>query len=163
MQTTSTELRLRADTAREIMSPNVLSVSKTTSVRAAAQFLIDLSISAAPVIDEAGRPVGVISRSDIVRQIARLPNTNLIPPYYCHVTLKSDGVVESLHVTGSEQEQLVSEIMMAVVMSVPEEAPVARVIALMLTENIHRVFVTDKKGALVGVISAFDILSRLGV
>src|SRR5262245_14290969 len=61
-----TALTLRAEAAEDLMTPNPLSVREEATVREAMGFLIDHGISAAPVIDRAGRPVGVLSRSDVI-------------------------------------------------------------------------------------------------
>src|SRR5258708_8722018 len=59
-------LAMGARTARELMTPNPLSLRDTTPIQDAVAFLIDKGISGAPVIDEAGRPVGVLSQTDIL-------------------------------------------------------------------------------------------------
>src|SRR5262245_6533605 len=45
-------LRLRADTAADLMTPNPLSIRKNAAIREAISFLVDKGFSAAPVIDE---------------------------------------------------------------------------------------------------------------
>jgi len=62
----SARLQLQADTAAELMTENPISVSETASLREAMAMLMDKGYSAAPVIDEAGRPVGVLSCSDLL-------------------------------------------------------------------------------------------------
>src|SRR6185312_6225254 len=57
---------LGAQTAADLMSPNPMSIHQNTNVAEAAAFLTARAISAAPVIDEAGRPIGVVSRTDII-------------------------------------------------------------------------------------------------
>src|ERR1700732_1871378 len=59
-------LVLRADTAADLMTGNPVSVSEDATLREALALLIDSGYSAAPVIDRAGRPVGVLSRTDIL-------------------------------------------------------------------------------------------------
>src|SRR6516225_9052155 len=59
-------LSLRAETAADLMTPNPVSVEADALVGEAIALLIDRGISAAPVIDDAGRPIGVLSRSDIL-------------------------------------------------------------------------------------------------
>ena len=48
------------------MRPNPVSIRADASVGEAVALLSDKGFSAAPVIDEGGRPVGVVSRSDIL-------------------------------------------------------------------------------------------------
>src|SRR5690242_1167283 len=57
----------RTITAREVMTRNPLSINETATIRDIAAFLFAKRMSAAPVINEAGRAVGVVSHSDIAR------------------------------------------------------------------------------------------------
>jgi CBS domain-containing protein len=47
------------------------------------------------------------------------------------------------------------------VFAVQPEVPVTRVVGDMVAFKIHRLFVIDKGGMLLGVISAFDMLRKL--
>jgi CBS domain-containing protein len=51
--------------------------------------------------------------------------------------------------------------MTPVVFSTALDAPAARVVGGMLGLRVHRLFVLDPGGVLVGVISAMDVLRRL--
>src|SRR5881392_3820082 len=53
-------------TAGELMTPNLVSIEETATIEDAVAFLTDKGISAAPVIDAAGHPIGVLSRGDII-------------------------------------------------------------------------------------------------
>jgi len=53
-------------TAADVMSRNPVSINGGASIEEVVAFLTDTGYSAAPVIDEACRPVGVVSRTDIV-------------------------------------------------------------------------------------------------
>src|SRR5260370_276046 len=59
-------LMLGAVTAADLMTANPVSIRERATVRDAVKLLIDRRVSAAPVIDEAGRPVGVLSQTDIL-------------------------------------------------------------------------------------------------
>jgi len=54
--------------AIDIMTPDVITVSPETSVYEAAQLLLGRRISALPVLDAAGKLVGLISESDLMRR-----------------------------------------------------------------------------------------------
>src|SRR5262245_39936374 len=74
---------LDAATAADLMPPNPVSIRTGATVQEAVAFLTDRGFSAAPVIDAAGRPVGVLSRADIVvhdRERAHAPAA--VPDYY---------------------------------------------------------------------------------
>jgi CBS domain-containing protein len=53
---TSPRLTLAADTAEDLMTPNPVSISTNATIHEAIALLVDKGISAAPVIDRAGRP-----------------------------------------------------------------------------------------------------------
>src|SRR5438128_1821807 len=59
-------LTLCAGNAAELMTPNPVSIRANATVREALALLLDHGYSAAPVIDDAGRPLGVLSRSDLL-------------------------------------------------------------------------------------------------
>ncbi|MGH7172363.1 MAG: CBS domain-containing protein, partial [Gemmataceae bacterium] len=59
-------LVLAARTAEELMVPNPISLRGDATIPEAVALMTDRGFSAAPVIDEAGRPVGVLSRSDVL-------------------------------------------------------------------------------------------------
>src|SRR5262245_63767768 len=57
---------LQARTAVDLMTANPLSLREDATLKEAIAFLVDRNISGAPVIDEAGRPVGVLTQTDIL-------------------------------------------------------------------------------------------------
>ena len=59
-------LTLRARTAADLMIPNQISLRANASVTEAMMLFTEKRIAAAPVIDDAGQPIGVISRSDLL-------------------------------------------------------------------------------------------------
>src|SRR5258708_6792863 len=63
---TAKRLSLSQATAEELMSPNPVSLYQGASIQEAIVLLTDRGFGAAPVIDDAGRPVGVLSRGDIL-------------------------------------------------------------------------------------------------
>jgi len=76
-------LTLEADTAGDLMSPNPVSLRKDASVHEAIALLTDRNFDAAPVIDEMGRPVGVVTVTDILvhdREYARYLKTGDMTP-----------------------------------------------------------------------------------
>lgn len=132
--------------AEDLMSRNPVTIRDTAPIAAALVLLIDTGFSAAPVIDEVERPVGVISRTDIVvydrRKLEPPPGVRRPCPVACD--------------TGRPPR--VSDLMTPEVFSVAPETPAAEVSAEMVRRNVHRLFVADRAGHLVGVISTLDLL-----
>lgn len=135
---TATAHRARlAARAEEVMTPNPLSIGELATLREAALFLTSKDISAAPVINEAGRPVGVVSLADIVRCV--------------HMSEVSD----------TRLPLTVREVMTPVVFFVRPDTAVANVIDDLLDCAVHRLFVVDDDEVLIGVISTLDLLQHL--
>jgi CBS domain-containing protein len=52
----------------DVMSRHVLCVTRDVSVEALTGMFLDRGISAVPVVDEAGHPIGIVSKTDLVRE-----------------------------------------------------------------------------------------------
>ena len=61
---------MREIVARDLMTPRVLSVGTDWSLRETAGFLVDQEIGAAVVRDDDGKPVGVVSVTDVAAATA---------------------------------------------------------------------------------------------
>jgi CBS domain-containing protein len=160
----SGRLALCADTAAELMTANPLSIRADATVREAVAFLTDKGFSAAPVIDQSGRPVGVLSRADIiVHDREKVEYLDPVPEYYEKGTLVAPGgevLGEGFQVEKAERVQ-VRDIMTPAVFAVSPESPARKVVEEMLALKVHRLFVVSREGVLVGVISALDVLQHL--
>ena len=157
----SKPLALHAETAADMMTPNPLSIRASASVREAVAFLIDKGISGAPVIDAGGRPVGVLTQTDLLvhdRETVEYlaPGAAIVEPDDAlHRRLREGFQIEKVDRT------TVRDVMTPVVFNVSPETPAGKVIEDLLERKIHRLFVVDGNGVLVGVISALDVLRRL--
>ena len=152
-------LTLAADTAEQLMTPNPVSISASASVQEAIALLTDRGFSAAPVIDEAGRPVGVLSRSDIlIHQREATRHASLFDQTEWDVPPRRSRAGFEVEVVDST---LVRDIMTPILFTVALDASCKTVVEQMLSLKIHHLFVVDEDGALVGVISSLDILRHL--
>jgi CBS domain-containing protein len=156
---------LRAETAAELMTPNPLSIRAEATLKEATAFLTDKGFSGVPVIDKAGRPVGVLSQSDIV--VHERERVDYLSPALAD---SEKAVADRFAERGFPREGFqvecvdptqVAELMTPVVFSVTPETPTSEVIDEMLAHNVHRLFVVDRSGVMVGVISTFDVLRHL--
>jgi CBS domain-containing protein len=151
-------LVLDAKTAADLMVRNPVSVRANATLGEALDLLVRKGFSAAPVIDDAGRAVGVLSRSDLlVHDRERMRGG--VPDYYNRADLTLAGMTADFR--PDDANVLVSDLMTPAVFSVAPDAPVRRVIGDMLALKVHRLFVSDPSGILVGVISALDVLEHL--
>jgi len=162
-------LLLKARTAADLMTLNPLSLRETATAREAACFLTERGISAAPVINEAGAPVGVLSQTDlVVHAREKIDSLTKVSESYvedvsefAEVPGEPRGVWRGLKAMRTADESLVGDLMTPTVFTVRLKAPSAQVVEDMLALRVHRLFVVDDGGVLVGVVTATDVLRRL--
>jgi CBS domain-containing protein len=149
---------LDARTAEELMVPNPISLRRDASAPEAVALMTDRGFSAAPVIDEAGRPIGVISRTDVLiherEQVRHAQPAEEVYDMGRHA--RHEGF--SIEIADSTT---VGDIMTPAVFTVTIDAPAAEVVKRMCDLKVHQLFVVDDDNALVGVISALDIVRGL--
>jgi CBS domain-containing protein len=157
-------LALRADTAADLMTPNPISVEADALVGEAIALLIDRGISAAPVIDEAGRPIGVLSRSDILvhdRECCGRVGADADYYHRAELTTRRGEPLPAGFEIENVDRTLVRDLMTPAVFAVAPDSSAPEVVSEMLSLKVHRLFVVDACGVLVGVISALDVLRYL--
>lgn len=144
--------------AKEIMSKDVISVHKDTTIKEIAKVLIDNKISGVPVIDEGGNLVGMVSEGDLLHKETspRLPDVvNILGAiiYYNGVQRYNEDFKKLI----AEQAE---SIMTRKVITVSEETEVDAIAKLMLEHGIKRVPVMNGR-KMVGIISRADIIKLL--
>jgi CBS domain-containing protein len=131
-------ITLLAETAADIMSPGPVSIDSTATVADAAAFLTHRGFGAAVVIDAAGHPVGVVTKTDLL----------------IHARGTGKGLEDDV--------TPIRGVMTPAVFSCRADTAVSSVIAQILALNVHHLFVTDTSGVVTGVISPIDVLRKLG-
>jgi CBS-domain-containing membrane protein len=117
----------------EIMSRDVVVVTPDTGIDDFEALLLTHGISGTPVVDERGRPIGIVSKTDLVHR-------------------KGTPNFEGLKV---------KNIMMRTAYCVAENEPIARAAGLMAYEAVHRLPVIGQDGTVTGVISPLDVMRWL--
>jgi tRNA nucleotidyltransferase (CCA-adding enzyme) len=133
----TTALTLSVPTAGDLMSRELVTLPDTATAEEATAVLTAKGVSGALVLDAAGRPVGVLSRSDLLIHAAEAANTPGDPP------------------------AAVRDLMTPVVFSIRPDAPARRVVEELLSFQVHRLFVVDEAGHPLGVITPMDIIRAL--
>lgn len=153
---------MRPITAADLMNPDVLTVPDDMTVRELASFLVENDITGAPVEDDAGHLVGVVSVFDIARLVGEdADDFELDDPDEAAAgngATDPDGLDEESEDDGDDL--LVEDIMTPDVWTVPEDATVPEVASLMLKEHLHRLVVV-REDEPVGIISTSDLLGLL--
>ena len=123
--------------ARELMQQGIVSVSPELPVAELEELLVGEEITGAPVLDQRGELLGIVSQTDIVRAIGE------------------SGPADLKELLSPELS--VEEIMTRDVLVVSEEDDVRDVARKMLEAKVHRALVSDGD-EITGIISAFDML-----
>jgi CBS domain-containing protein len=130
---------------REVMTAPLVTVPADWTVKQAVRLLYQRDITAAPVVDEAGRMVGIVSEMDLLRgEFEADPRAYLRP------------VAEP----GSPPPTAVTEVMTPHVRTVHEGDDVLSLVELMLTTGVKSVPVV-RGDTPVGVVSRRDLMGIL--
>jgi len=155
-------LLLSEYSAGDLMTRNPVSINQRATLKEALALFTNKGFTVAPVIDNAGRAIGVLSTSDILVH-DREKVDYLVPATENSPMTTADG--ESIR-RGFQVENVdktcVADLMTPAVFAVRPDTPAPRVISEMLRLHVHHLFVVDRTGTLVGVISPLDILRKLG-
>ncbi|MBN2208205.1 MAG: CBS domain-containing protein [Candidatus Coatesbacteria bacterium] len=145
--------------AKDVMTREVVTVSPSTSLKALSRILEEHSITGAPVVDDEGRIVGIVSQTDVLfsQLPARIGNEDYDDIF--------DLFSASPEVGGSQVRHLraprwVEDIMTKHVVVASEDMSVLELASLLAEKGIHRVPVA-RNGKLVGIVSALDLLGAL--
>jgi CBS domain-containing protein len=142
--------------AKHIMTEDVITVGATATVAEIARLLLEHRISAVPVLDEAGRVVGIVSEGDLVRRIG---DTDSPGSWWLRVFSGSESPEAYIRRHGRRAD----EIMSRNVISVTPEAPLGEVARLLERKRIKRVPVIDDAGRLAGILSRANLVQGLAV
>ncbi|MFO7716710.1 CBS domain-containing protein [Desulfosarcina sp.] len=143
---------------KEIMTANPITVSDTMEIFKAAKILLDRRINGVPVVNDAGKLVGILCQSDIIAQQKKLP----VPSFFSFL----DGYINLSSMKNLDKEvrkiaaTAVSDAMTPNPVTVEPDSSIETVAALMVDHNLHTLPVVEK-GLLVGVVGKVDVLRTL--
>lgn len=146
--------------ARDVMTADPVCVVPSTRIAELARILEEHEISGVPVIDQQGRVVGVVSKTDLVRRCAE--GVDDIPPGYLFEVLSDQGQDEETSEVIPEPLVCVEDFMTEAPLTVAPEVSIAAIARMMFDRRIHRVIVTDEEGFPVGIITTLDLLGAFG-
>jgi CBS domain-containing protein len=126
--------------AKDVMSDGVMSLAADAMVLEAAQLLVNCHVSAMPVVDAAGRMIGIVSEADLLGCAA-----------------DGDGSTGGFLDAASRK---VVEIMTRDVITAGEDTPVTALAKLMTERRIKRLPIL-RGSTVVGIVSRIDLLRAL--
>ena len=145
-------------TARDIMNPEVVTVRADQSARELAELFLSKNISGAPVVDAAGKLIGIVTRNDLIftRKKVRLPRSIAILDAFFYLDSPEKMKREMQKIAGCR----VGDICTPEPISVTPEATLEEVATIMAERRVHTLPVLEN-GKLVGVIGKTDIIRTL--
>ena len=148
-------------TAKDLMSPDVMTVPDEMTTDDLARYLVEHEISGAPVVDDQGRLVGVVSMTDIGRSLAEPSDLEPSGRSGFYSDEPADLSLEDLGQRYVEARAVtVRDVMTPAIHQVAATASAADVARLMVDQHIHRVIVTEGKQP-VGIITSLDLLKMI--
>src|ERR1039458_8440945 len=81
-------------TAADVMTKDVISVKKETTIRELAELFARHRISSAPVVDDSGKMIGIVTETDLVAQDKSLHIPTVISLFDWVIYLESDKKFE---------------------------------------------------------------------
>jgi CBS domain-containing protein len=121
-------------------------------------------ITGAPVVDDSGKLVGVVSETDIVRSSSRRTaalREKLESNYYLRgwEDRVDEDDLREFHVV-EDTGQAVREIMTPLIFKVSEDTSIAEMADTMIGGRIHRLIVT-RDDRVVGIVTTLDMLKAI--
>jgi CBS domain-containing protein len=145
-------------TARDIMTPDPVTVAPDVTVTEAAQIMMEKHVGALPVV-EGGKMVGLVTESDLIMQDARVhfPTYLSLLGGYIFAPGSTDRFEASLR---KAVGATVADVMSTDPLTVAPGAVVSDVATLLVEREVARVPVIEN-GRLIGIVTKHDIVRSL--
>jgi CBS domain-containing protein len=141
--------------AHQIMTRPVITVSPETRIVEAANIMLQRHVSGLPVVDTAGKLVGIVSEGDLIRR-PEIGTQKKRARWLGFLTGPGKLAEDFVH----EQGRKVGEVMTSSPLTVAEDTTLADIADLMENNNIKRLPVM-RGDALVGIVSRANLLQAV--
>jgi len=141
--------------AAQVMTSDILSISSDATIFEAVELLVGVGVSAMPVVDKAGRMVGIVSEADLIRraELGTEPHKSWLQRLF-----SGDAAAAKEYVTLHARR--VTDVMSRDVVTVQEDDSLGHVAELMARHKVKRVPVLRGE-ELVGIVSRANLLQAL--
>jgi CBS domain-containing protein len=134
-------------TVADVMTTRVIAVKRNADFKQIAEVLRRYRVSACPVIDDAGRVVGVVSEADLLYKAADCE----LPAGLIRLRWKLGEQSKITAVTARE-------LMTSPAVTIQADAPVQVAARMMRDRRLKRLPVVSNDGGLIGIVSRADVL-----
>lgn len=144
----------------DIMSESPVQLGKGTTMSEAARTLQRHKISGAPVSDDRGKCVGMLTASDFVSHVTSEPVEEVASVGEAEGVLVQDAPGEPYHVESLARDT-VENFMTGAVQSISAAASILDAARMMCGSHIHRVVVLDEQDRPIGLVSSIDLVASM--
>jgi CBS domain-containing protein len=134
-------------TVKDVMSTNVAAVQRGAALKKVAAVLRERRVSAVPVLDDAGRVVGVVSEADLLSKLAASP----LPAGTIRLAWRLRDAAATAGTAG--------DLMTSPAVTIGPEQTVAQAARLMQDRHVRRLPVVTGDSRLAGIVSRADLLT----
>lgn len=150
--------------AADVMTRDVVTLSPDMTLEAAAERLVQRAISGAPVVDEHGHLLGILSESDILRRLKQIAEETLGKRYLTNRVHSLDLLAflgEREHAAVEQvyrqlRASKVGDVMTKRAVAVKPTDSLEAVAATMIEHDVNRLPVVDA-GRVVGIVTRADL------
>jgi CBS domain-containing protein len=142
--------------ACDVMTRDVVSVASDTPMRKIAALLLEKGISAVPVVDDSGAPIGIVNEGDLIGR--KEAECEAREDWW--LTILAEGEDLSPDFLASVNYPIARDLMSAPVITVHGETNLREIAEILATRRIKRVPVV-RDGRIVGIISRADLVHAL--
>ncbi len=144
--------------AGELMTRDVISVRPEMPISQIARLLLNNGISAVPVVDESGAPIGIVSEGDLIgREEA---DREARRDWWLALLAEGEALNTDFVASLREKDRVAREVMSVPVVAVDENTEAGEIARLLHSYHIKRVPVV-RGGKIVGIVSRADLLRAL--
>ena len=144
--------------ASDIMTTDVITVKKETTLKDLAKLLYENQINGVPVVDDDGILIGIICESDLIRKDKKLHIPTVVTifdaVFYLERPKKFEKEIERVNAT------TVEDLYTKDPMTVDEKTPIDEIATLMTQKKIYTIPVMDEN-RLMGIIGKADLIRTL--
>jgi CBS domain-containing protein len=139
----------RHRTVADVMTTHVHVASSQAPFKVLVRLIEENKVSAIPIVDHQGVPVGIVSEADLLlkerRKELQSSEDFLHLRKRHHERVKAEGTVAS-------------QLMTSPAITVPADTPLSKAAQMMQKKNIRRLVVVDPRGRIAGIVSRSDLL-----
>jgi CBS domain-containing protein len=132
--------------AGDVMTASPVTVNEAAPIRRAAQLMLDHHLKRLPVVDEAGRLSGIVSRVNLLRTV---------------VGAAATGEEDGIEVGHESLSSPVARIMTKDVPTVSADAPLSELVNVVISTRLNRAVVVDSERRPLGVVSDAELMTRV--